>query len=81
MKAKATKKKATKSMNMPKFREILKDHGAQHKSWKKDIKEAIKNGEHKAAGSAIKMLHKSKDALNKMVEHVSGHADKKRPKI
>ena len=74
------KKKSAKKMNMAKFRGTVKRTAAHQKDWKKRIKAAIDNGEHGAAESAIKMLHKSKEAIHKLLDHVEKHHARKKPK-
>ena len=70
-----------KTLNMDKLKAALKKTDADHKDWKARICQAVDDGEHKAADSAIKMLTKSRDGLHKLLERVEAHASKKRPKV
>ena len=69
-----------KTLNMDKLKASVKKAEADHKDWKARIRQAVDDGEHKAADTAIKMLTKSRDGLHKLLEHVEAHATKKRPK-
>ena len=71
----------TKTLNMDKLKTTLKKSDEHHKDLKVRIRQAIDDGEHKAADAAIKLLTKSRDGLHKMLEHVEAHAAKKRPKM
>ena len=71
----------TKKLNMDKFKTSVKKAQDDHKDWTARIKQAVNDGEHKAANSAIKMLTKTRDSLHKLVEHVQTHSDKKKPKL
>ena len=69
-----------KSLNMEKLKAAVKKADIDHKDWKARIRQAVDDGEHKAADTAIKLLTKSRDGLHKVLEHVEAHASKKRPK-
>ena len=69
-----------KKLNMDKLKMTLKKTDEHHKDLKVRIRQAIDDGEHKAADAAIKLLTKSRDGLHKMLTHVEAHAAKKRPK-
>ena len=70
----------TKKLDMSKMKMTLGKHSEGHADLKERIKNSINDGEHKAAEMAIKHLHKMKDGLHKMIEHVESHAAKKKPK-
>lgn len=69
-----------KTLNMVKLKKTLKKYEADHKDWKARIRQAVNDGEHKTADSAIKMLTKTRDGLYKMIEHIEAHSAKKRLK-
>jgi hypothetical protein len=69
-----------KKLNMVKMKTSLKRAEADLKDWKTRIRQAVDSGEHKTAEAAIKLLTKSKDGLEKLLNHVETHAEKKRPK-
>ena len=68
-----------KPMDLSKLKESVKKADAHHKDWKEKIKQAVNDGEHKAADAAIKLLAKSRDSLHKILSHVEAHSEKKRP--
>jgi predicted transcriptional regulator len=69
-----------KTLNMDKLKATMKKTDEHHKDLKTRIRQAIDDGEHKTADTAIKLLTKSRDGLHKLIEHVEGHSAKKRPK-
>ena len=69
-----------KILNMEKLKASLKKTEAEMADWKLRIRTAVDSGEHKAAEAAIKLLHKSRAGMHKVIEHVEAHATKKRPK-
>jgi phage shock protein A len=69
-----------KTLNVDKLKATLKKTEADHKDWKARIRQAVDDGEHKAADTAIKLLTKSRDGLHKLLSHVEAHSAKKRPK-
>lgn len=70
-----------KKLDMAKLKTTLGKHAEGHSDFKERIKNAINDGEHKAAETAIKQLTKARDGLHKMIEHVESHLAKKRPKM
>ena len=41
----------------------------------------VNEGEHKTASTAIKLLRKSRDALQKLITQVEAHSEKMRPEV
>jgi hypothetical protein len=70
----------TKTLNMDKMKSKLKKTEGDFKDWKARIRQAVDDGEHKSADTAIKLLTRSRDSIQKLLTHVEGHATKKRPK-
>ena len=70
----------TKKLNLDKIKVSVKRNAANHKDWKVRIRQAVDNGEHKTADAAIKLLTKSRDGLQKLLEQVEGHSTKKKAK-
>ena len=68
-----------KTLNMDKLKASMKKAQAEHKDLKGRIRQAVNDGEHKTAETAIKLLTRTRDGLHKMIEHVEAHATKKRP--
>ena len=69
-----------KKLNMDKLKASVKKSATEHKDLKLRIKSAVNNGEHKAADTAIRLLTKTRDGLQKMLEHVEGHSTKAKAK-
>ena len=53
----------------------------EHKDLKLRIKTAVNNGERKAADTAIRLLTKTRDSLQKMLDNVEGHSTKAKAKM
>ena len=70
----------TKKLDVSKVKATITKATGHHADFKERIKIAINEGEHKSAEAAIKILTKSRDNLNKMIENVESHLEKKRPK-
>ncbi len=69
-----------KTLNMDKLKSSVKKSAADHKDLKVRIKQAVNDGEHKAADTAIRLLTKTRDGLQKLLEHVEGHSNKAKAK-
>ena len=69
-----------KKLNMDKMKSTLKRNVEHHANWKETIRNAVDAGEHRTADTAIKLLHKSKAAIHKLIEHVEGHSTKAKAK-
>ena len=59
---------------------LVKKSAADHKDLKVRIKQAVNDGEHKAADTAIRLLTKTRDGLQKLLDHVEGHSNKAKAK-
>lgn len=70
----------TKKLNMDKLKVSVKKTESDLRDWKVRIRQAVDDGEHKTAHAAIKLLTKSRDGLQKLIDHVEAHSARKRPK-